>query len=150
VFHFRHRDLAAAWPTIVHKSQLQLFGMPSGADGGPLPAFKVGEHDRGVPTLASTRDGVVDPECRERIVRHVAERLPALHPGPVAETTCLYTTTPDEDFVLDRIGPVVVASPCSGHGAKFAPLIGEMAADLALGTAQADPRFALRRSASVA
>ena len=34
----------------------------------------------------------------------------------------------DEDFVLDRIGPLVVASPCSGHGFKFAPLIGEVLA----------------------
>jgi len=149
VFHFHHRDPAAIWPTIVHKSELQLFGMPSGADGGPLPAFKVGEHDRGVPTTASTRDGVVDPECRERIVRHVAEWLPGLHAEPVAEATCLYTTTPDEDFVLDRVGPVVVASPCSGHGAKFAPLGGEMTADLALGAAQADPRFALKGSMPV-
>ena len=80
-------------------------------------------------------------------MRHVVERLPGLHPEPVAEATCLYTTTPDDDFVLDRVGPVVLASPCSGHGAKFAPLIGAMTADLALGTAQAHPRFALRTPA---
>jgi len=61
----------------------------------------------------------------------------------VAEASCLYTTTPTEDFVLDRIGPVVVASPCSGHGAKFAALVGELAADLALGRGSAEPRFAL-------
>jgi monomeric sarcosine oxidase len=149
VFHFRHRDPAATWPTLVHKTDVQIFGMPSGTDGGPEPAFKIGQHDGGVPTTASTRDGVVDPACRERLVRHVTERLPGLHPEPVAEATCLYTTTPDKDFVLDRVGPVVIASPCSGHGAKFAPLIGEMAADLALGTAQAHPRFALGTSVSV-
>jgi glycine/D-amino acid oxidase-like deaminating enzyme len=39
---------------------------------------------------------------------------------------------------------VVIASPCSGHGAKFAPLIGELAADLATGRAAAEPRFAFR------
>jgi glycine/D-amino acid oxidase-like deaminating enzyme len=61
----------------------------------------------------------------------------------VAQGSCLYTATPDEDFVLDRVGPVVVASPCSGHGAKFAPLIGELAADLAQGKATALPRVAL-------
>lgn len=144
VFHFRHRDPDATWPTMVHKAELSVFGMRSGADGGPLPAFKIGEHDRGVPTTASTRDGVVDPACRERIVQHVVERLPGLHPEPVAETTCLYTTTPDEDFVLDRVGPVVIASSCSGHGAKFAPLIGAMAADLALGVGSPEPRFAAR------
>jgi len=144
VFHFRHRDPAAAWPTIVHKAELQIFGMPSGADGGPVPAFKLGQHDGGTPTTAATRDGVIDRACRERIVRHVVDRLPGLDPEPVGETSCLYTTTPDDDFVLDRIGPLVIASPCSGHGAKFAPLMGAMIADLAMGRAEVHPRFTLR------
>jgi glycine/D-amino acid oxidase-like deaminating enzyme len=149
VFHFRHRDPAAAWPTIVHKAELQIFGMPSGADGGPVPAFKLGQHDGGTPTTAATRDGVIDRACRERIVRHVVDRLPGLDPEPVGETSCLYTTTPDDDFVLDRIGPLVIASPCSGHGAKFAPLMGAMIADLAMGRAEVRPRFALRKPARV-
>jgi sarcosine oxidase len=45
--------------------------------------------------------------------------------------TCLYTNTPDGEFVLDRVGPFVVGSPCSGHGFKFAPLIGKILADMA-------------------
>ena len=57
--------------------------------------------------------------------------------------TCLYTSTASEDFILDRYGPLVVCSPCSGHGAKFAPLIGEIAADLACGGASPEPRFTL-------
>ena len=61
----------------------------------------------------------------------------------------LYTTTPDDDFVLDRIGPLVIASPCSGHGAKFAPLMGAMIADLAMGESEVHPRFALRKPARV-
>jgi sarcosine oxidase len=56
--------------------------------------------------------------------------LPGLDPTPGRETTCLYTSTPSEDFVVDRVGALVVCSPCSGHGAKFAPLIGELTADL--------------------
>ena len=62
---------------------------------------------------------------------------------PVNEVTCLYTWTANEDFVLDRHGPFVVASPCSGHGAKFAPLLGEIIADLAQGQPSPDPRFTL-------
>ena len=58
--------------------------------------------------------------------------------------TCLYTWTANEDFILDRgSGPFVVASPCSGHGAKFAPLLGEIIADLAAGKPPPDPRFTL-------
>jgi sarcosine oxidase len=49
--------------------------------------------------------------------------------------TCLYTMTPDEDFVID-LSPtdprIVVASPCSGHGYKFASVIGDILADLAI------------------
>ena len=54
---------------------------------------------------------------------------------------------PDEDFVLDRRGPIVVASPCSGHGFKFTPLIGDLIADLATGDAPALPlaAFAIAR-----
>ena len=47
--------------------------------------------------------------------------------------TCLYTSTPDEEFVLERAGPLVVVSACSGHGFKLAPEIGRRAAALAAG-----------------
>jgi sarcosine oxidase len=60
--------------------------------------------------------------------------------------------TPTEDFVLDRAavggGSVVIASACSGHGAKFAPLTGVLVADLVEG-ASPEPRFAFRTGHSV-
>ncbi len=57
--------------------------------------------------------------------------------------------TADEDFVLDRDGPVVVGGGCSGHAFKFGPLLGEVLADLALGAEPpiARERFSLRRPA---
>ena len=57
--------------------------------------------------------------------------------------------TPDEDFVLDRVGPVVIGSACSGHGFKFGPLVGEILADLAMGLDPRLPggRFSSRRPA---
>lgn len=68
-------------------------------------------------------------------VRHALERtLPGI-PGELrTHATCLYTNLPDHDFILDHhpLHPqVVVASPCSGHGFKFAPVLGELLADLA-------------------
>ncbi len=45
--------------------------------------------------------------------------------------TCLYTNTADEEFVLERHGRVVVGSACSGHGFKFAPIVGRTLAALA-------------------
>ncbi|GAA1623184.1 FAD-dependent oxidoreductase [Actinoplanes couchii] len=146
VFHFTRIDPSPDWPVFVYKNaDTQIYGLPSGADGGPEPAFKVAQHNGGRPTTATSRDRVIDPASRDIVTRFVREFLPGLDPAPVAEASCLYTNTPDEDFILDRVGPLVIASPCSGHGAKFAALTGETAAALAIGDAAPDPRFALSR-----
>jgi sarcosine oxidase len=50
----------------------------------------------------------------------------------------MFTNTPDEHFIIDRLepaSPVIIASPCSGHGFKFAAVIGEILAELAIGGA---------------
>jgi sarcosine oxidase len=79
----------------------------------------------------------------------VRTRLPGLEPARLGSETCLYTMTADEDFVLDREGPVVVGAGCSGHAFKFGPLLGDMLADLALGkdTGIGRQRFSLARPA---
>jgi len=86
---------------------------------------------------------VVDPDSYDRgvsaadeaLIRAVlTEHLPAADATLVNAKTCLYTVTPDGDFVIDTwpgASSVVIASPCSGHGFKFAPVIGEILADLA-------------------
>jgi sarcosine oxidase len=61
----------------------------------------------------------------------LARRLPAVDPEPLALETCLYTNLPEDRFACERRGPVVVGSACSGHGFKFAPLIGAELAALA-------------------
>jgi sarcosine oxidase len=61
----------------------------------------------------------------------VAERFPILGRAPVHAETCLYTNTADESFVLERHGRIVVGSACSGHGFKFAPVVGQRLAALA-------------------
>ncbi len=143
VFHFRRVDPDASWPTLVHKDSVQLYGLPSGADGGPEPAMKVARFDHRTITTAGTRDGLVDPAARTVVTRFVGEHLPGLEPDPVEEQSCLFTMTPDENFILDRMGSVVIASACSGHGAKFAPLLGTLIADLVEG-GPAEPRFTFR------
>jgi sarcosine oxidase len=144
VFHFTHRDPTAAWPTLVDKAAVELYALGSGPrDGGLAPSYKIGQFDSESSTTASTRDGVVDDRARQVVTSYVERHLPGLDPGPVEEMSCLFTMTGDGDFVLDRIGPVVVASPCSGHGAKFAPLLGVLVADLVEG-ATPEPRFRFR------
>ncbi|HET7012645.1 MAG TPA: FAD-dependent oxidoreductase [Streptosporangiaceae bacterium] len=127
------------WPTVVHtqpQDSLEFYGLPEG------PLFKVGEHIGGTVTTAESRDFAVASDVRDQVLAYVGDWLPGLDPQPRSQTTCLYTRTPNEDFVLDRRGPIVVCSPCSGHGAKFAPLVGELAADLVEG-GDPIPRFAL-------
>lgn len=137
VFHFPYPVQEAGWPVFVHRGEHMVYSLPGGRDAGGT-GFKIAEHDGGVRTTASTRDGVVDPASRARVVDFVRRFLPAVDPMPYAEATCLYTSTANEDFLIDRVGPVVIASPCSGHGAKFAPVLGELIADVAMGGAAPD------------
>jgi sarcosine oxidase len=58
------------------------------------------------------------------VAEWVARTYPDADPEPVRPETCVYTTTPDEHFILERRGRVVIGSACSGHGFKFAPAIG--------------------------
>ena len=135
---------ASSWPIFIHDDGTDYcYGLPGGRDGEVPGAIKVGEHAGFRTTTAADRDFVVDPAARARIMEFIGTRVPGLDPVPVNEVTCLYTWTANEDFVLDRSGPFVVASPCSGHGAKFAPLLGEVIADLAAGKPAPDARFTL-------
>jgi sarcosine oxidase len=107
------------------------YGLPS-LDGATV---KVGIHHGGRP--ADPDD--LDRETGESDVAPAAElaarALNGLDPRPARVQVCMYTNTPDEDFV---VGPapgldgVTVVAACSGHGFKFAPVMGEIAADLAL------------------
>ena len=74
-----------------------------------------------------------DPALIDRISGWVRERFPDVDPTPVAAESCLYTSTEDESFVLERRGRLVIGSACSGHGFKFAPAVGRRLAQLALG-----------------
>ncbi|HEY2193125.1 MAG TPA: FAD-dependent oxidoreductase [Actinomycetospora sp.] len=146
IFHFPRLDpTQPPWPSVIHEgSDAAVYHLAGGRDGGPDDDRKIGEHDGGSRCTAADRTGVVDPDSRTHVIDYVRRWLPGLSPVPRGEATCLYTETPSEDFVLDQVGPIVVCSPCSGHGAKFAPLIGELVADLVEGTgANVPSRFRL-------
>ena len=100
----------------------------------PVYGLKVGAHHAG---YEADPDVPTDPqpELVERIAAWTNATYRLADPAPAAADTCMYTTTADESFVLERRGRVVVGSPCSGHGFKFAPAIGERLADLALDAA---------------
>ena len=63
------------------------------------------------------------------------DRIPGLAGEELATATCIYTMTPDQHFIIAphaQYPQVTTASPCSGHGYKFASVIGEILADLAI------------------
>ncbi len=123
-------------------------------DGHPVPSvveldddtrkhamFALHDPQYGLKAGAHHAGRLADPDVYEsadsaivaRIAGWVRGRFPDVDPTPVAAESCLYTSTADESFVLERRGRVVVCSACSGHGFKFAPAVGRRLAQLALG-----------------
>ena len=123
--HFQPRDPSQRWPSFVHYVDGAAGARSFGAYGLETPGHGV-------------KVGVENAASVDEVIDYVREWHPGLVPEPVSSTECLFTNTPDEHFVIERHGPVVVCSPCSGHGFKFTPVIGELVADLCDGVA---PRY---------
>jgi sarcosine oxidase len=104
------------------------YGFPDLGDG-----VKVAIHHEGESIDPERPRRPATPDEAEELRGSLAVRMPGL--GAVRETAvCLYTNTPSQDFLIDRhpADPrLIIASPCSGHGFKFAPAIGEVLSDLA-------------------
>jgi len=136
-------DVAAVRETVAY------FRPGAAADGPPLSEWRpeLGQVTYGL----VGRDGLLkvgvsgsgtpaDPDepgpADENVVRSAAawaaRRYDLLDEAPVRAETCLYTNRPDERFVVERHGRVIVGSACSGHGFKFAPAVGARLAALAL------------------
>jgi monomeric sarcosine oxidase len=120
----------ADFPVVIDRSTAPQFPFALPARFGS-PGARVGYHMTGR-EVSPDEPPSDDPGVVGRMTDFVRETLPAADPEPIALETCLYTTTRSEDFIIDRVGPLIVASPCSGHGFKFAPLIGEILTCLAL------------------
>ncbi len=107
-----------------------LYGVPDFGDG-----LKAAFHGFGVLTDAQEIDREIE-EGRdlEPLVRAMEGWMPDSTATPRGATACMYTLTPDEHFVLDRHPQhrdLILCGGFSGHGFKFAPVIGEIVADLA-------------------
>jgi sarcosine oxidase len=106
------------------------YGFPTFGEPGP----KVGQDAGGQEVTADGRDFEPDEAARGRVLDFLGKYLPSAL-GPIIYTkTCLYTLTPDRDFVLDfvpgrRDALVAIGG---GHGFKFASLIGRILAELAI------------------
>ena len=106
------------------------YGFPS-LDGMTI---KVAEHSGGEPvTDPASVDRAMHSSDVERLRPFLLAQFPGIVPEPVRHSVCLYTLSPDQHFVVDlhpRWKNVAVACGFSGHGFKFAPVMGEALADL--------------------
>ena len=131
--HFRSRVGPEPWPSVVHyASDGAPLGFGAYAVWAPGVGMKVGLEEREIPVDLARRAYEAPAEVVAALAGYVAEWFPGLDPEPLDPHTCLFTNTADEHFVLDRCGPIVVVSPCSGHGFKFVPAVGRLAASMAL------------------
>jgi sarcosine oxidase len=144
--HFRPADDTLVWPSFIHHPGA-LLTMERAAHGvyglAGDEGVKVGFHGIGAEIDPALAERAVDPEALDDLRRYTETWVPGVVSTRAEPTTCLYTTTPDHDPVIDRSGGLVVLAGFSGHGFKFAPAIGALAADLALDGATPEESFRL-------
>ncbi|PYE13274.1 monomeric sarcosine oxidase [Williamsia limnetica] len=122
-------------PIYIHETDgfEQIYGFPpiDGPGGGAKVAF----FRKGEDCTPETIDRTVHRHEIEAMVERVGRLLPGLTGSVLDTATCMYSTTPDENFVIARHPGhrnVTVACGFSGHGFKFVPVVGEILADLAI------------------
>jgi sarcosine oxidase len=114
--------------------QQAIYGFPAidGTEGGVKVATQ--QYERTTTPDTVNRD-VSDEEATAMHAKYVAPYMPGLSSRCIKAVSCLYTATPDAQFVIDfhpRSERIIIASPCSGHGFKHSAAIGEALADLAV------------------
>lgn len=150
--HFRVRDSApdgrgwSEWPVFAHwRSEPGATGaiVGYGAFEDGL-GVKVGLHRSG-PVVDPDRRAVADAAVAATLTDYVRRWFPGLDADTSTPVSCLYDNSPDESFVIDRVGPLTIATGFSGEGFKFAPVVGELLRDLASGSVAAPEDFRLGR-----
>lgn len=138
---------AGAMPIWIDAAQ-NWYGFPQHGD---VAGVKIASHDFGESVDPDEVDRSIDDALVQRTREYARRRLPALADGEITYAkTCLYTVSPDEDFIVNAVRDVpdcFFVTGCSGHAFKFGPLLGAVAADLAMRRLpRADiSRFALDR-----
>lgn len=142
---------------LFQKEKFPTFGhLESGFYGIPIHkinAVKIANHFPGKPADPDTVDRKATQEFMDECRNFLRQYIPELADGEVIESkVCLYDMTTDEDFILDKLTDnIVIGAGFSGHGFKFAPMIGKILADLvSKGKTQYDiSRFSLSKNSMI-
>jgi sarcosine oxidase len=135
---------AESFPVWIWMDDPSFYGFPIYGEAGP----KVAQDYGGRPVTPATRDFEPDPEIHARVMSFVDAHLPDAGGPDIYTKTCLYTLTPERDFVIDRLpdAPGVLVGLGAAHGFKFASVIGRILVELALdGSSPSDGAIAAFR-----
>lgn len=118
------------FPIWIWMDDPSFYGFPVYGEAGPKAAQDCG----GQPVDPDRRTFEPDPAIHARVIAFLEGRLPGALGPDISTKTCLYTLTPERDFVIDRLpdSPGVVVGLGAGHGFKFASVIGRILVELAL------------------
>lgn len=133
-------------PVMCIDNDVGVYGMPA-----PRGLYKVGLHAIGG---ATDPDEVREPDESDAALlsEHAAPVLPKHNPRPVRMQRCLYTVTPDENFMIAPSAVqhrLLLFSACSGHGFKYAPAFGELAQEWLLGAPSRELEALMHPAANV-
>jgi sarcosine oxidase len=123
--------LPANFPVYIWQCEKEkiFYGFPDLGDG-----IKIAIHHRGKRTTPDAIDRhVTDEEINEMAT--LIKRYFSVQASFNYSSVCMYTNTPDEDFIIDYRPDnknIIIASPCSGHGFQFSSAIGKLLCDMAL------------------
>ncbi len=117
------------FPVWIWMDDPSFYGFPTYGENGPKAAQDCG----GQPTTPATRTFERDEAAHRNVRDFLAGHLPGAIGPDIYTKTCLYTLTPDRDFVVDRVpeAPAVTVLLGAAHGFKFASVLGRIAAELA-------------------
>lgn len=123
-------------PVLCVDNEEGLYGMPA-----PRGLYKIGLHAIG--GAVDDPNDVREPDGADAALLSAQARqhLPQHNPKPVRMARCLYTVTPDENFLIAPSAAherVLLFSACSGHGFKYAPVLGELAEEWLTGKPSAE------------
>jgi sarcosine oxidase len=118
------------FPVWIWMDEPCFYGFPTYGEAGPKAAQDCG----GQPTTPETRTFERDEAAYARVLAFMEARLPGAVGPEILTRTCLYTLTPDRDFVIDRVpdAPGILVGLGAAHGFKYASVLGRILSELAL------------------
>ncbi len=137
--YFTSRDPGAIWPNIYHHGEVTYYCKEAPGVGIQVGGVRQGTYIERI----EDRDFVIDPLVAIQVCDYAEKFMPGLDPHPTSSETCIASFSKNGDFIVDRVGNLVVVQACQQMGFTFSPIIGKYAADLATESQFSQLRFRL-------